>query len=152
VGVGGSPESKEVAIVDEVLPAGHFQVWVLGCLVPNAPASADVSIVVQAGYRWPDVIPADVPTDDPLENLGAAAALWPALRDIEAVPATRATIRRGELPGRPACWRRPGRARRLVILHGAYRRFYPYFDVVGDGIDDRLVEHWRRPRRWQVHA
>ncbi|MCP3057435.1 S41 family peptidase [Myxococcus sp. K38C18041901] len=28
----------------------------------------------------------------------------------------------------------------LLILHGATRLFYPYFDVVGDGIDGRLME------------
>lgn len=35
----------------------------------------------------------------------------------------------------------PGIARAdLVIAHGATRRFFPYFSVVGDGIDARLLE------------
>ncbi len=39
----------------------------------------------------------------------------------------------------------PGPAARramLIVAHGALRRFFPYFDVVGDDIDDRLVEAW----------
>jgi len=92
--------------------------------------------------RWPDVIPADVRADNPslddlsriLRGLGSpsqvsGAATRPQLqpmapyRDIQ--PATN----------------RLGDARaQLVIYHGALRLFFPYFPVVGDSIDPRLLE------------
>lgn len=39
----------------------------------------------------------------------------------------------------------PGPAARramLIVAHGALRRFFPYFDGVGDDVDARLVEVW----------
>lgn len=87
---------------------------------------------------WPDVIPAQVSTGDPE---GALAGDWDA-----PVPAT------GEDTRPPMGSRDPyaeevsadgtlaERQAALVISHGALRRFFPYFSVVGDGIDDRLLE------------
>jgi hypothetical protein len=95
--------------------------------------------------RWPDVIPADVRADNPslddlsriLRGLGSpsqvnGAATRPVLqhvapyRDIQ--PATN----------------RLGDARaQLVVYHGALRLFFPYFPVVGDSIDPRLLDYAR---------
>lgn len=92
----------------------------------------------------PDLLPADRTLQgalaDSLRELPTLGA--PALLD-RSVPAARARLerRRPQEKSRPAVGQSPGIARAaLVILHGAMRRFYPYFPVVGDGIDARLEE------------
>ncbi len=93
------------------------------------------------GARWPDQLKPDRPTGEltealvQLPSLAAppalqlAAATRPAL--AVAAPAT----------VRPASQLTRGRARAaLIAAHGALRHFFPYFDVVGDRIDERLAE------------
>ncbi|MFP2911283.1 S41 family peptidase, partial [Pyxidicoccus sp. 3LFB2] len=80
--------------------------------------------------RWADSL-GELPT---LGRSGPAGPEPPIAR-------ARMTPRRPQAEPRPAEGQSPGVARAgLVITHGALRRFFPYFPVVGDGIDARLVE------------
>ena len=92
--------------------------------------------------RWPDVIPADVRADNPslddlsriLRGLGSpgqvnGAVTRPALQQVAAFHDIQ-----------PATFRLGDARAQLVILHGALRLFFPYFPVVGDNIDPRLLE------------
>jgi len=91
----------------------------------------------------PDFVEADRSLVDGLEarlgelpGLGAPPAVdrsLPAVRPMlrKRVPTTRTTPRDDSL----------GVARaNLITMHGALRRFFPYFHVVGDSIDERLQE------------
>src|SRR5262245_60007005 len=95
--------------------------------------------------RWPDVIPADILSSDPTGNLQdlrrllkgsgnppniqEGDALRPALQQIEPFGATQpGGLRLGDIRGA------------LIVSHGALRLFFPYFPVVGDNIDPRLLE------------
>ncbi|WP_275900272.1 S41 family peptidase [Pyxidicoccus trucidator] len=92
----------------------------------------------------PDLLPADRALQGALADslrelptLGAPTSL------DRSVPAARAKMerRRPQEESRPTVGESPGIARAsLVIAHGAMRRFFPYFPVVGDGIDARLEE------------
>ena len=98
----------------------------------------------------PDVIPADLPLALPP---GGPGALVQQVRELAAqgrpgpvdrtVPAQRSkVVQRNPYyePVPPAeASSRVARAD-LLIIHGATRLFYPYFPVVGDGIDGRLQE------------
>lgn len=93
--------------------------------------------------RWPDVIPADFPLASPadLDALLAAPDQWAGGPPPVAGAATRPPLGkltpfndappvaegRGELRAAP------------IALHGALRRFFPYFPVVGDTMDERLL-------------
>ncbi|MFP2959448.1 S41 family peptidase [Myxococcus sp. 1LA] len=92
----------------------------------------------------PDQLPADqalpgVVADSlrELPNRDAPAALD---RSV-AVARTGITQRRPATGSTPQVGQTAGIARAsLLIVHGAVRRFFPYFHVVGDGIDARLEE------------
>lgn len=138
----GTDSSNEIVIVEELLPPGRWQVWVLGCRVPDESVRADVSVVMQSGFRWPDVIPADLRTRVPEAWLAEGLAMATDIPDVAAAPPARPELRPVasfddvQPLGAGAAERRAA----LVVLHGAYRQFFPYFDVVGDGIDARLIE------------
>jgi hypothetical protein len=126
---------------------------VIGADIHSAVAESDVHAIGAhaLGYRtadlyfgtarWPDVIPADVPAEDaelalatldleaPIEPLGRLAAD----RAVLAVPPANVT------PW-PSNFSRGYARASLLSLHGAMRLFFPYFPVVGDRIDDRLLE------------
>ncbi|MCY1020433.1 S41 family peptidase [Pyxidicoccus sp. MSG2] len=94
--------------------------------------------------RLPDLLPADRPLQgalaDSLRELPTAGT--PGALD-QSVPAARARMvpRSPQLQSPPAPEQSAGIARAdLLIVHGAMRRFFPYFAVVGDGIDARLEE------------
>ncbi|MBJ6764990.1 peptidase S41 [Myxococcaceae bacterium JPH2] len=102
----------------------------------------------------PDIIPADLPLSffgpgaaSP-ESLASAPALQavaflgsPTPVDRTAAVARSAPLERIPLEVMPPPGASPGIARAdLVIMHGATRLFFPYFSVVGDGIDGRLME------------
>src|SRR5262249_24993859 len=99
------------------------------------------SLLGGAKAPWPDVIPADRRTSSPeallgdLPNLGQPPPLtersnhrptlipFPARLLVEDTPVGLGQLQAG-----------------LIIAHGALRMWYPYFDVVGDRIDERLAE------------
>ncbi|MBI3950127.1 MAG: peptidase S41 [Acidobacteria bacterium] len=91
--------------------------------------------------RWPDVIPADVRTADPTSLLSM-------LPELGALPSVmRGESRRAAIEHvssfrdiQPTTLRRGDMRAALTIVHGALRRFFPYFEIVGDRIDERLLE------------
>lgn len=96
----------------------------------------------------PDILPATSRTTDPETALvDADPASWsaPAIPDGETT--------REDLPKRsPWDEATPDEAAdvetleaALIVAHGTVRRFWHYFDVEGDGIDDRLEEVLARP-------
>ncbi|NMO17399.1 peptidase S41 [Pyxidicoccus fallax] len=98
----------------------------------------------------PDVLPADLPLTLPVSDMGAlvqrvrelAAQGRPAPVD-RALPALRPRIvvRAPYHEPTPPRESNTGIARAdLLITHGAMRLFFPYFHVVGDHIDERLLE------------
>jgi len=93
--------------------------------------------------RWPDVIPADVRTGDPTADLEGLRqtlkgnpprvtggnTLRPVLQQVDPFDDIQpGGLRLGDIRGQ------------LIVSHGALRLFFPYFPVVGDNIDSRLLE------------
>jgi C-terminal processing protease CtpA/Prc len=90
--------------------------------------------------RWPDEIEADVETDDP-DRATFDPAAW------SGPSATDGSFHRAELESRapfhgdvdPALT--PGTLRAdLIAIHGTVRRFWRYFDLTNDDLDERLEE------------
>lgn len=102
--------------------------------------------------RWPDVIPADFQSDDPLELLpklpswGMPGPLQPG-KDLRASIGVVTPF--GDI--HPSTWRAGYVRSALITAHGAVRLFFPYFHVVGDGIDERLVERLKELDRTPVY-
>lgn len=141
---GGPTADEEVTLVGA--PAtGHYQIWVHGYSVPR-PGTTRFALTIDqlSGQIWPDIIEAD----DQLSGNSTQAIVDQARqvsrtpRSLVAGPVARPFIR----PVSPYGQVRPietntGQMRAaLIIAHGMVRRFYPYFDVAGDGIDARLLE------------
>lgn len=144
-----APAAAELAISVRVLGRG----WLVGEDVPSAVAEStampvgDTSVVVvDRAYRLldeqlPDTIPADLRAADPVAAV-AGLADWGSPGGWVNNGAKRPTVRRLDP------WRETpdpvlslGTARAgLLIQHGTWRSFYPYFEVVGDGLDARLEE------------
>ena len=128
-----------------VVPAGDYQLWVHGYSVPKP---ATISVAIRSATLWPDVITKDgpVPTGASLDTLpltgqppavtGPATRTAPPAKDPWQDTYYPPTLDRGELRAD------------LVIVHGITRRFFPYFDIVGDGIDDRLLETLAEAEAW----
>jgi len=101
--------------------------------------SADLESVVNG--RWPDVIEADVATDDPIAQLADLATRG------QPEPYDEGSLARPELTA-PDPFQDYGTAELgvgelragLLVAHGAARWFFPYFADVGDVIDERLAE------------
>ncbi|WP_224247399.1 S41 family peptidase [Hyalangium gracile] len=128
--------------------------WIFGESLPTAVAeyrwapvgtrglAIRTEVLVDDRGTLPDVIAADRPLGDSLEallgelaNLGTAPAV---ARDAK-VTRPALTGRSGSDSPTPPMEASPGVARAdLLIAHSALRRFFPYFHVVGDGIDERL--------------
>jgi len=127
--------------------------WIVGEDVPAAVAEArwrgigEAGLVYrrvelfQEGSRWPDVIRAD-------RRMGDLAQILPELAR-ESAPRTFITgenARTKLLQMTPFGKRQPNTLRlgdlraALIVAHGATRLFFPYFHVVGDRIDERLLE------------
>jgi hypothetical protein len=103
-----------------------------------------VEDLLNGPHRWPDVIPADILSSDPTadleglrkilkdrnaQNLNGGDALCPALQQIDPFNDRQpGGLTLGDIRGQ------------LLVFHGAARLFFPYFPVVGDNIDPRLVE------------
>ena len=91
--------------------------------------------------RWPDSVPADVPVTDVASFLPHLAELGNP-PSLSTPPATRPQLAAvaNVLDIQPATLG-PGEARAgLIIAHGVLRRFFTYFSVTGDTIDQTLVE------------
>lgn len=120
---------------------GDYEILVHGFSVPAGSTPVDVSTSVRSGRLWPDVIPADLPAAARQAPTGAPP------------PVDGAGTRTIPLPVDPT-HRHPiatGRAEiraGLIILHGVTRRYYMYFDVQGDQIDQRLLETLASVDRW----
>lgn len=133
--------------------AGGARGWILGEDVPTRAGELEWAPIGDAGLLWrssklrhagedlPDVLPAVLRAADP-EGAVAGWETWSA--------PTRPTgaADRPSLPGRSP-WNEgvPAQDDRaaafqadLLVAHGAIHRFWPYFHVVGDGVDPRLAE------------
>src|SRR5262249_25581533 len=91
--------------------------------------------------RWPDRIAADVATSDPVAALGDLARRGTPpeiLRDVATRPPV--VIQPRFLEVQPTTSRLGDARAAVMVAHGAMRLFFTYFDVVGDRIDDRLLE------------
>jgi hypothetical protein len=144
VGASTSPTADErVEVAGRPLPPGTYHVWAHGYDVPNGSTRIEFAEASQPAALWPDSIPADLrpssthPTD--LSELVRGLAVR--------LPAPEGTATRaGPEPAHPFGKRQRvanGKAEAraaLLIAHGMLRLFYPYFEVVGDGIDARLAE------------
>jgi len=145
-----APAAAELAIT---LRLGG-RAWIVGRSVLAAVAEARWSAVGASGLlvrvrdlldgdgrRWPDEVPADLETDHPIEALLAAPPTGE-LADLRLSAGDRPALAEIVLPAEPD--EEPldiGTARAgLLIAHGALRRFFPYFEAVGDRIDERLAE------------
>ncbi len=134
-------------------PLGRYQIWVHGFAVPGPHGTRfDLGIDVASGALWPDVIPAD--------QAPSGASLTDIARDAQVVTRRRLAAVNGSFgrsfPApvfpygevRPPVTGKPEMRAALVIAHGVTRLFFPYFDVVGDGIDGRLDETLASVETW----
>lgn len=127
--------------------------WLVGESVLAEVAEADWAAVGARGLSMrtrglqrdgdllPDEVPADVPTGQPDEAVGDLAT-WGAPPALDLPEGQREPVRNLEPwgdGGEPTLGLGEARAA-LVVAHGGLRRFYPYFDVVGDHVDARLAE------------
>jgi C-terminal processing protease CtpA/Prc len=127
-----------------LLPSGDYQLWVHGYQAPPGARGFRLRLDMLAGEVWPDDIAADFATvpstrrglaelalslagRTPRPVTGPALRSQPAFVDPAAFPPSTSTGL-GELRAD------------LLIVHGMARLFYPYFGVVGDRIDERLLE------------
>ncbi|WP_426754435.1 S41 family peptidase [Myxococcus sp. Y35] len=106
--------------------------------------SIRVSRLEDASGPLPDLLPADRALTDALaDSLRELPELGtpPALERSAAVARAGVARRGPQTSASPRVEQTAGVARAaLIITHGAMRRFFPYFPVVGDGIDARLEE------------
>jgi len=102
-----------------------------------------VEDLFDGGKRWPDVIPADIRTDNPdfhdLARLLRGSGNPP---HLTAGDATRPLVQVMSPAGdrQPPTLRLGDMRGMLLVSHGTVRLFFPYFPVVGDTIDARLLE------------
>jgi C-terminal processing protease CtpA/Prc len=94
------------------------------------------------GEPWPDVLAADVLTDDADAELAAAdlstwAAPEPGTGAVERALLEDRTPFREEPPAEADA---ADLAASLLVVHGAARTFFRYFPIVGEGVDERLTE------------
>lgn len=163
---GAAPAALPLAFVvgDRVAPAAarvaaglraRGLAWWVGQDLPVTVAEASSATVGSRGLAWrdrrllvdgaplPDLLVADVATATPVRDTADLAA-W------GAPPAWGGEAARAGVSARPKPWDERadygaatsvGELRAgLVVYHGVLRSFYPYFDVVGDDLDARLVE------------
>jgi C-terminal processing protease CtpA/Prc len=137
----GSTANEDARLVGPEL-GGNYELVIHGFSVPAGSAPVDVTTTVHSGRQWPDLIPADLPAgaaplapaSTPPPVAGAGTRSVPATVD----PSQRRPITTGK-----------GEIRAdLIVLHGATRRYYMYFDVEGDKIDQRLLETLASTDRW----
>lgn len=134
-------------------PPGRYQAWVHGYRVPVPQGSRfDLTVDQASGRPYPDLVGADRPLTGVTDSGVAADALL-AVRTPPAPvdgPVTRsfpAFVSPYGIGHQPVTGKPQLRAA-LVIAHGVTRLFFPYFDVVGDGIDGRLAETLAAVEAW----
>lgn len=133
--------------------AGAARGWILGEDVRTEVGELAWAPVGETGLLWrsaklrhegddiPDVLPAVRRTDAPEAEI-AGWSDW---------PAPERPVGDADRPGMPGhdpwneAWpaqddREAALQADLLVAHGTLRRFWPYFEVVGDGIDARLAE------------
>lgn len=144
-----APAAAELAASLDTLGAA----WIVGADVPVAVAESRWSPVGDrglaarmsalrsaAGDTLPDVIPADVSTRDP-EVVLADWATWAAPTPATGTAARANIARRNPYTEEVSTENDLGTARAaLLVAHGVFRLFYPYFAEMGDEIDPRLDE------------
>ena len=136
-----------------VPPSGRYQVWVHGYDLGRAATTRFTLTTDQlAGALWPDVISAD--------RRSSGDALVEVAQDARAVVTTPPAPVQGTFArsfpapvfpfgqSHPPVTGRPQMRAALVAAHGVTRQFFPYFDVVGDGIDTRLLETLAAVEAW----
>lgn len=142
------PEAAALAVALRVAN----RAWVLGEPVPMAIVESRWSRIGTGGLAWrawdvvgasgdrlPDAVPADrADVDVAIGELAGLGAPPP----LEQGPNDRLSMGRHYFPESPSPVANGiGELRAaLVIAHGATRLFFPYFEVVGDHIDERLTE------------
>lgn len=90
--------------------------------------------------EWPDVIPADVVTDDPVGALGGQA--WGQPPAVEAGATDRETMQgwKPDTETPPDVLDRGSARAMLLVAHGIVDRFYPYYPVVPGDHDQALLD------------
>lgn len=147
-----APEAAEIAGALRL----QGRAWIFGRDVPAAVAEARWTGVGAAGLaprvadlfwqgrRWPDEVPADRALDGPLDEvLSDLPALGDPAAPDELDEGVRARMSAApvDVPFRRDARLGLGEARAaLLVVHGAARLFFPYFHVVGDVLDERLLE------------
>lgn len=134
--------------------------WIIGSDMPAAVAESRwhgvgksglavrVADLKQSGKRWPDTIPADTVTSDPISELGSLPT-----RGTPPPMAWGSASRTAIQKTTPFQDVQPlttglGQARAaLITAHAAARLFFPYFADVGDRIDGRLLETLSRAEK-----
>jgi hypothetical protein len=127
--------------------------WLWGSGVSAAAAESELVGVGQlaiayrganlstAGSRWPDEVPADVDEAGLASVLPTLPSLGQAPRVSQPAPARAALAPLVMSTSGLKTELSIGTARAaLLTIHGVLKRFFPYFAVVGDGLDDRLNE------------
>ncbi|MBO6935358.1 MAG: hypothetical protein JJ863_10285 [Deltaproteobacteria bacterium] len=148
-----APAAAELALALRL--GGHA--WLVGEDVVTAVAEMHWSPVTTRGLavhatelvdrasleRLPDYLPADVRSGDALAAAEALAPTGPPPPvSLAELPDERATFAHPDARAEQheVDVDRPGLQAAALILHGSLRRFFPYFDVVPDRIDERLIE------------
>jgi hypothetical protein len=144
-----APESAELAATLRLAN----RAWIVGTDVPVAIAEMrwkgvgttglayrDEDLVDAVG-RLPDVVPADRSMAHP-QCIAADLIAMGAPRAITRGPSDRPAVEALDPfdDGQPRDSSLGAARAALVVFHGATRTFYPYFEVVGDSIDERLDE------------
>lgn len=144
-----APEAAELAGALRIAD----RAWIVGEDVPAAVAEARWRgigeskglayrvVELESGRRWPDVISADRPIGD-LTRILPELATRLRLPGINWGLDSRTQLLQMAPFGRvqPNTLRLGDVRAALIIVHGATRLFFPYFHVVGDRIDERLLE------------
>jgi peptidase S41-like protein len=148
-----SPTADEhVTIVGTPNPSGRYQVWVHGRDVPDGASPFELSVDVALAELWPDQIPADAR----LRDEGPSSVIGQARRLLAAAPGPVSGDASRSFPApvhpfgvrQPVATGKPEARAALLIAHGMTRQFFPYFDVVGDTIDERLLETLQAVEDW----
>lgn len=144
-----APEAAELAGTLRVAR----RAWIVGEDIPSAVAEARwrsigegglayrVKEILQEGSRWPDVIRADRRMGDLSQILPELARQF-APRTVITGEDKRTKLLQMSPFGKiqPNTLRLGDVRAALIIVHGATRLFFPYFHIVGDHIDERLLE------------
>jgi peptidase S41-like protein len=148
----GPTGDERIRLIGTPNPPGHYQLWAHGWFIPQGTAPFDLTIDVATGQLWPDRIPADVRLGEG-SGVNVVADVLPLLGSHPG-PVTGPAARSFPDPvdpfgvGQPVVTGKAEMRASLLIAHGITRLFFPYFDVVGDRIDSRLLETLASVEDW----